>query len=60
MDQAARGTQEVTANISSVSEATSETGTAATQVLSASEELAKQAESLKGTVETFLADVRAA
>jgi len=60
VDQAARGTQEVTENITSISQATTETGSAASQVLSASKELAKQAEALKGRVEIFLTDVRAA
>ncbi|MDA1100246.1 MAG: methyl-accepting chemotaxis protein [Proteobacteria bacterium] len=60
VDQAAKGTLEVTENISAVSQATGETGSAATQVLAASGELAKQAETLKNTVESFLTDVRAA
>ena len=47
-------------NIAAVNQATTETGTAAGQVLTASEELAKQADALKSTVESFLADVRAA
>jgi len=50
----------VTENITSISQATTETGSAASQVLSASKELAKQAEALKGRVEIFLTDVRAA
>ena len=60
VQQAAQGTQEVTANIAGVSQAASETGTASTQVLSASQDVARQSEALSGVVEKFLSDVRAA
>jgi len=43
-----------------VSTAVGETGTAASQVLGASQEMARQAEGLRGEIERFLADVRAA
>jgi methyl-accepting chemotaxis protein len=60
VQQAAKGTSEVSANIAGVNHAASETGTAATQVLGAAGELSKQAETLRGEVERFLANIRAA
>jgi methyl-accepting chemotaxis protein len=60
VDQAAHGTQEVSSSIASISQATTETGTAAGQVMSASGDLARQADTLKSTVEKFLEDVKAA
>ncbi|MCK5275204.1 MAG: hypothetical protein KAR37_11190, partial [Alphaproteobacteria bacterium] len=59
VQQAARGTQDVNENIESVSRAASETGTAAGQVLSASKEMSRQAEDLRGEVDRFLREVRA-
>ena len=47
-------------NIESVNRAAGETGTAAGQVLGASKEMARQAEGLRGEVDRFLAEVRAA
>ncbi len=58
VQQAAKGTQDVNANIESVSKAAGETGSAAGQVLTASQEMARQAEGLRGEVEKFLNDVR--
>jgi methyl-accepting chemotaxis protein len=58
--QASIGTGEVTANISDVARAAEQTGAGAAQVLSASSELAQQAETLRGEVQKFLATVRAA
>ena len=58
--QAAAGTQEVSENIASVSQAAAESGTAAGQVLQTAGELSKQAELLRGEVDKFLAEVRAA
>ncbi|WP_037456761.1 methyl-accepting chemotaxis protein [Skermanella stibiiresistens] len=58
--QAARGTEEVSANIGGVTEAASETGTAASQVLGASEGLAREAEKLRAEVANFIATIRAA
>jgi methyl-accepting chemotaxis protein len=58
--QASTGTGEVTASISGVAHAAEETGAGAAQVLSASTELARQAESLRGEVRNFVATVRAA
>ena len=60
VQQAAAGTQEVTSNIHGVNEAARETGTAATGMLSASAELAKQADSLTDAIQTFLASIKAA
>lgn len=58
--QAATGTQEMSANVSQVTEAAAQTGTSAHQVLGAARELAQQSEQLRGQVEKFLADIRAA
>jgi methyl-accepting chemotaxis protein len=58
--QAARGTDEVSVNITGVTQAAGETGAAAAQVLGASEGLACEAEKLRGEVASFIASVRAA
>jgi methyl-accepting chemotaxis protein len=58
--QASMGTAEVTSNITGVARMAEETGAGASQVLSASSELASQAEHLRGQVGSFLAQVRAA
>ncbi len=58
VQQAAKGTQSVNQNIEAVSRAAGETGMAASQVLSASEEMARQAESLRGEVDRFLNEIR--
>jgi len=60
VQQAARGTQEVNANIAGVTEAAGRTGSAANQVLASSGALSQQAESLRREVDAFLADVKAA
>jgi methyl-accepting chemotaxis protein len=60
VQQAAIGTQEVSTNIVSVTEAAQHTGTAATQLLGASGDLAKQAEVLKMEVERYIEGVKAA
>ena len=60
VQQAASGTQEVTSNIHGVNQAAQETGGAASDMLSASGELAQQADSLKAAVQSFLTDVKAA
>ncbi len=60
VDQAAKGTQEVSSNIATINEAAVDTGMAATQVTAASEKLAQQADDLKGTVQKFLDNVKAA
>ena len=60
VQQAAAGTQEVTSNIHGVNEAARETGGAAAEMLSASGELAQQAEGLKTAVQNFLTQLNAA
>lgn len=59
-EQAAQGAQDVTMNITGVSEAAGTVGDAATQVLEASTDLSTQSEDLDGVVKRFLADVKAA
>ncbi len=60
VQQASAGTKEITVNIAKVNEAASETGSAATQVVSASGELSQQGETLRAEVDKFLDAVRAA
>jgi len=60
VQEAARGTQEVSSNITGVTQASQETGSAATQVLGAAGELSRQSESLRGQVEAFVKQIRAA
>jgi methyl-accepting chemotaxis protein len=60
VQQAANGTQQVSANIGGVTDAAEETGAAAAQVLSSSNSLAKEADSLHEVVKRFFADVKAA
>ncbi|MBP7337029.1 MAG: CHASE3 domain-containing protein [Niveispirillum sp.] len=60
VQQAAHGTQEVNTNISGVSQAASEAGAAATQVLGSANGLSREAEILRREVESFIATVRAA
>ncbi|MDD3797994.1 MAG: methyl-accepting chemotaxis protein, partial [Novosphingobium sp.] len=55
IDLAARSTEEVSANIAHVRETSLATGSAASQVLSSSTELERQAAALKTTVEQFRA-----
>ncbi len=58
--QASAGTTEVSHNISGVARMAEETGVGASQVLSASSELARQAEHLRHQMHLFLDQVRAA
>ena len=60
VEQAATGTQEVTTNIAGVNQAADETGSAASEILGASGELSDQADLLKGEVDKFLSEIRAA
>ena len=60
VQQAAQGTKEISTNIAGVSGAVTDTGTAAAQVLGSASDLAKQAETLRGEVEAFIATLRAA
>jgi methyl-accepting chemotaxis protein len=58
--QAAAGTQEVSGNIMEVNQAASEAGETAAQVLNAADELGKQGDALRGKVDQFLQEIRAA
>ncbi|MBP2300108.1 methyl-accepting chemotaxis protein [Azospirillum picis] len=60
VQQAARGTQQVSGTIVGVSEAAASTGGASREVLAASDGLNHEAEGLRGFVSRFLADMRAA
>lgn len=60
IDIAARGTDEVSASIHQVREASLATGAAASQVLGSANSLESQASSLRGQVDEFLRHVRAA
>ncbi|MBV8538536.1 MAG: MCP four helix bundle domain-containing protein [Alphaproteobacteria bacterium] len=60
VQQAAVGTGEVSSNVAGVQQSVSRTGQAASEVLGASGELSKQAEHLRGEVDSFLAKIRAA
>jgi methyl-accepting chemotaxis protein len=59
VEETARGTQQVTENIISVSGAARDTGTSATQVLSSSQELARQTDGLRSMIDDFTRKVRA-
>jgi methyl-accepting chemotaxis protein len=56
----ARGTNGVATNIAGVNEAAQETGTAAGQVLTAADDLSRQADKLRTNVNGFLGKIRAA
>ena len=58
--QAATGTQEVSENIAGVQVAAQETGSSANNVLVAAGELSQQSEALRGGLDQFLTQVRAA
>ena len=58
--EASKGTEQVTTNISGVNRAAGETGVAATQVLSSAEKLGHQSEALRRDVGEFLEKIRAA
>jgi len=60
IQQAADGNQLVSSNIIEVQQAASETGSAATQILSGAESLSDQSSTLKQEVDNFLSKVRAA
>ncbi|MBI2242127.1 MAG: HAMP domain-containing protein [Magnetospirillum gryphiswaldense] len=60
VEQAAAGTAEVNATITGVQQAAADTGQAAGTVLSASRTLSSQADSLRQTVDGFLAQVKQA
>ncbi|GLQ16986.1 methyl-accepting chemotaxis protein [Maritalea porphyrae] len=58
--QAATGTEQVAGSINLVTTSAGETNQSANQVLVASEDMAKQAQTLQSTVDTFLSEVAAA
>jgi len=58
--EAARGTETVTTSIGSVNDAAGRTGMAASEVLSASGELGRQADTLRAGVDLFLTNLKAA
>ena len=60
VQEAARGTQEVTGTIVGVTQAAAATGDASRQVLDAADGLNGEAEGLRGFVSRFLSDMRAA
>jgi methyl-accepting chemotaxis protein len=60
VQQASKGTAEITHNIAGVTQAANETGAASSQVLGAATALSQQAETLRGDVQSFLANIRAA
>ena len=60
VQQAARGTQQVSGNIAGVSQAAASTGDASREVLTAADGLNHEATDLRGFVSRFLAEMRAA
>ena len=59
-DEAAQSADSVTANIEGVNRAAQDTGASSAQVLQASGNLSRQAESLRGEIERFIAEVKRA
>ena len=60
MQEASNGTQEVTSNVSNVSQAAEETGKSSSQVLDAAGLLLQQSGDLRQEVEQFIVKVRSA
>ncbi|OJX65803.1 methyl-accepting chemotaxis protein [Magnetospirillum sp. 64-120] len=60
IQQAAAGTEDVSSSIGGVSQAASETGISAEQVLEVAKSLARESDELKSMIGAFLADVKAA
>jgi methyl-accepting chemotaxis protein len=60
VQQAALGTGEIASNVTGVRQAAGDTGAAAHDVLEASSELSKQSEAMRGHVEAFLRNIKAA
>jgi methyl-accepting chemotaxis protein len=60
VQQAARGTQQVSSNITDVQRGASETGSASSQLLAAAQSLSGDSSRLKLEVGKFLSSVRAA
>ncbi|EKV29832.1 Methyl-accepting chemotaxis protein [Caenispirillum salinarum AK4] len=59
-NEASAGTHDVSSNIAGVTSAADEAGHAATQVMEATGQLSQQSEQLRGVVQEFLTNVRAA
>jgi len=59
VQEAATGTEQVTKNTADVTAASNETGAAASEMMTATGELSKQSEILRGEVDKFLINVRA-
>ena len=60
VQQAAKGTEDISSNISGVARAADQTGTAAEGVLTIAGQLAQQSDTLRVEVDKFLADLNAA
>jgi methyl-accepting chemotaxis protein len=60
VQEAARGTEQVTGSIVNVQHGAGETGAAASQVLGAAQELSRHSNDLSREVSTFLSGVKAA
>jgi methyl-accepting chemotaxis protein len=60
VQQAAAGTTEISSNVTGVRQAAGDTCAAAQQVLQASSELSQQSEMMRGQVEAFLRNIKAA
>jgi methyl-accepting chemotaxis protein len=60
VQQAALGTVEISSNVTGVQQAAGDTGAAAHQVLQVSSELSKRSETMRGQVEAFLSNIKAA
>ena len=59
VQEAAAGTQEVSANVDGVNSAANVTGTASNEVLRLAQDVAGQANALRGHVQTFLSEIKA-
>jgi methyl-accepting chemotaxis protein len=60
IQHAAGGTSEVSSNIVGVSQVSAEAGSAASNVLTATDDLRREADTLRGEIDAFLANIRAA
>ncbi len=60
VQQAAEGTAQVSSNIGAVTQASGETGVAAGQVQTAADELSRLSERLRGEIDGFIGNIRAA
>ena len=60
ISEAARGTEELSGNVSAVATSATTIGTSSSQVLGAATDLNGQSDALRGKIETFLANIRAA